>query len=259
MKPWMKIAIGCFAATVIAIFLFIAGLVGLGYWAKNKVQEVTGGGKEVEAARKSANAVPFTRPGGGVVAENRLVKFIEVRASVFSVYEKYRGEIESRVAKVKDGKSLDFSDISTGLTLMGELQRAETLALAKQGMSENEYAFITGEVYKSMWTDFGGGEASKKAIREAAQAAKGAAAAMKEAEAQSMPPEAREALAKAGAEIARSTNQATREIDNVGTAPENVALFKRYEPELKKYAMPGLHILFNEDEARTGEGSPGKK
>ena len=73
---------------------------------------------------------------------------------------------------------------------------------------------------------------------------------MKEAESQGMPPEAREALAKAGSEIAASTQQATREIDDVGTAPENVALFKKYEADLKKYAMPGLHILFDEDDAK---------
>ena len=249
MKPWMKVVIGCFAAAVIALFLFVAGVIGLGYWAKNKVQEVTGGGPAVEEARRTANAVPFTRPNGGIVAEPRLVKFIEIRAGVFSVYEKYRGEIESRMAKVKEGKSLDFGDISTGLTLMGELQKAESLALAKHGMSENEYAFITGEVYKSMWTDFGGGEASKKAVREAGQAA---AEAMKAAESQSMPPEAREALAKAGSEIAASTAQASREIEGAGTAPENVALFKKYEADLKKYAMPGLNILFNREDPTPG-------
>src|SRR6186713_3001112 len=179
MKPWMKVVIGCFAAAVIAMFLFVAGVVGLGYWAKNKVEEVTGGGPAVEEARRAANAVPFSRPDKDIIAEDRLVKFIEVRASVYSVYERYRGEIETRVAKVKEGKSLDFGDISTGLTFMGELQKAESLALAKQGMPESEYSFITGELYKSMWAD---GEAGKKAIKEAAQAAKGAAAAMKAAE-----------------------------------------------------------------------------
>lgn len=255
MKPWMKVAIGCFAVAVIALFLFVAGVIGLGYWAKNKVQEVTGGGPEIEEARKAANAVPFTRPLGGIVAEPRLVKFIEIRASVFSVYEKYRGEIEARMAKVKEGKSLDFGDLSTGLTLMGELQKAETLALAKHGMSEDEYAFITGELYKSMWTDFSSGEASKKAIKDAALAAKAAEDAMKAAESQGMPPEAREALAKARTQIAASTEQAAREIRDVGTAPENVALFKKYEADLRKYAMPGLHILFNpEDAAPSPEG-----
>jgi len=245
MKPWMKVAIGCFAVAVIALFLFVAGVIGLGYWAKQKVQEVTGGGPAVEEARRTANAVPFRRPPGNIVAEARLVRFIEIRASVFSVYEKYRGEIETRMAKVKEGKSLDFGDLSTGLTLMGELQKAETLALAKHGMSEDEYAFITGEVYKSMWTDFGSGEASKKAIKDASQAARAAAEAMKAAESQGMPPEAREALAKAGSEIAASTQQATRDIENLGTAPENVTLFKKYEADLKKYAMPGLHVLFD--------------
>lgn len=252
MKPWMKIAIGCFAVAVIALFLFVAGVIGLGYWAKTKVQEVTGGGRAVEEARRTANAVPFTRPAGDIVAEPRLVKFIEIRATVFSVYEKYRGEIESRLAKVKEGKSLDFGDISTGLTFMGELQKAETLALAKHGMSEDEYAFITGELYKSTWTDFGSGEASKRAIKDAAQAAKAAEDAMKAAESQGMPPEAREALAKARTEIAASTEQAAREIENVATAPENVALFKKYEADLKKYAMPGLHMLFNSE-----DGAPG--
>jgi hypothetical protein len=256
MKAWMKVAIGCFAVTIIAMFLGIAGLVGFGYWAKQKVQEVTGGGPAVEEARKAANAVPFTRPARNLVAEPRLVKFIEIRASVFSVYEKYRGEIESRMAKVKDGKSLDFGDISTGLTLMGELQKTETLALAKHGMSEDEYAFITGEVYKSMWTDFGGGEASRKAIKDAAQAARTAAAAMKAAGAESMPAEARDALAKAGSEITASSQQASREIENVGTAPENVVLFKKYEADLKKYAMPGLHLLFDQDGATTAAPDP---
>ncbi|MBX7184692.1 MAG: hypothetical protein K1Y01_06040 [Vicinamibacteria bacterium] len=255
MKTWMKVAIGCFAVALIALFLFVAGMIGFGYWAKNKIQEVTGGGPEVEQARKSANAVPFSRPAGGLVAEPRLVKFIEVRASVFSVYEKYRGEIESRMAKVKEGKSLDFGDISTGLTLMGELQKAETLALAKHGMSEDEYAFITGEVYKSMWTDLGSGEASKKAIIEATQAGKAAEAAMKAAESQGMPPEAREAIAKARTEIAASTEQAARDIQKVGTAPENVALFKKYEADLRKYAMPGLHILFDTESASPTPGA----
>jgi hypothetical protein len=230
MKPWLKVVIGCFAVAVIGLFLLIAGLVGFGYWARNKVQEVAGGGKEVEEARKAANAVPFTRPDRGL-------------------YEKYRGEIESRMARVKEGKSLDFGDLSTGLTLIGEIHKAEALALAKQGMSENEYGFITSEVYKSMWTDFGGSEATKKAIREAGQAAKTAADAMKTAEGQgTLPPEAREALAQAETEIAKSTDQAARDLEATPTAPENVALFRKYEAELKKYAMPGLRSLFNPDE-----------
>lgn len=254
MKPWMKVALGCLAVSILAVFLLVAGLVGLGYWAKNKVQEVTGGGPAVEAARKAANATPFVQPAGNIVAEPRLVKFIEVRASVFSVYEKYRGEIESRVARLKQGKTLDFGDISTGLTLMGELQKAETLALAKLGMSEDEYAFIAGEVYRSMWTDFGAGEAGKKAMAEAAQAAETAASAMTGTGTAGLPPEARAALERAGSEMTVGSEIASREIEKMGTAPENVALFKRYEADLKKYAMPALNLLLNQ----AGEGDAEK-
>ena len=223
MKPWVKVAVGCLALSVIAVFLLVAGLVSFGYWAKNRVEEVTGGGEAVAEARKAANAVPFARPKGNVIAESRLVRFIEVRASVFSVYEKYRGEIESRVAKVKEGKGLDFGDISTGLTLIGELQRAEAMALAKHGMPDDEYAFITGEVYKSMWTDFGEGSATA-----------------------GLPPEAPDALARAGSEIAAGSQDASREIENMGTAPENLALFMKYQDDLKRYAMPGLNMIFDE-------------
>jgi hypothetical protein len=256
----MKIAIGCLALSIIAVFLFVAGVVGLGFWAKGKVEEVTGGGPGVEAARKAANAVPFVRPEGNVIPEDRLVQFIEIRASVFSVYERYRGEIESRMARVKEGKPLDFGDISTGLTLMGEIQRAETLALGRHGMSEREYAFITAEVYKSMATEFG--EDGRKAIKDAAIASKAAVEAMKEMKGngvENLPPEAREALAQAGVDLAASSREVSKGLAEMRSAPENEALFKKYEPELKKYAMPGLRLLFDQSAEETNEGKGGDR
>lgn len=245
MKPWMKISLGCLAASVIALFLLVAGLVGFGYWAKNRVEEFTGGGPEVEAARKTANAAPFSTPAGNQVSEERLVRFIEVRAAVYSVYEKYREEIESRLAKVKEGKPVDFGDISTGLTFMGEIQRAETLALAKYGMSEREYAFITGEVYKSMWSDRAEGAKAMEGVASAAQSAADAIAAAKGEDA--LPPEAREALAKAREGVAEGARDASRQLASIRTSPENEALFRKYEADLKKYAMPGLASLFDAD------------
>ncbi|MBK5254808.1 MAG: hypothetical protein JJE39_02130 [Vicinamibacteria bacterium] len=259
MKPWMKIAIGCLATSIIALFLFVAGLVGLGYWAKGKVEEVAGGGAAVAEARKTANAVPFNRPLGNVIPEARLVRFIEIRASVFSVYEKYRGEIESRMAKVKESKSVDFGDLSTGLTLVGEIQKAEALALARHGMSEREYAFITGEVYKSMFTE--AAESRQEVIESAAGAAKTASDAVKgmtRNDPSSLPPEAREAIAQAGADIAASSRDASEQVAEMRIAPENTILFKKYKAELKKYAMPGLKMFFDED-AQAGDNDKAQK
>ncbi|MEO8361947.1 MAG: hypothetical protein ABI672_18080 [Vicinamibacteria bacterium] len=244
MKTWMKVAIGCFAVALIGTFMLIAGVVGLGYFAKSKLEEVTGG-EAVESARRTANAVPFTRPAGDIIAEPRLVKYIEVRASVYSVYEKYRGEIDNRVAKAKEGKSLDFSDISTGLTFLGEIHKAESLALAKHEMSENEYEFITGEVYKTLWFDLTPGMNGGKAMEEAGKATAQAADAMKNIDTSTLPPEAREALKQAGVNIAESQKEAAKELSKVKSAPENEALFKKYETDLRKYAMPGMNILID--------------
>ncbi len=260
MKPWMKFAIGCLALSIIAVFLFVAGVVGLGYWAKGKMEEVTGGGPAVEEARKAANAVPFVRPPDHVVAEDRLVRFIEIRASVFSVYERYRGEIESRMARVKEGKPVDFSDISTGLTLMGEIRRAETLALGRHGMSEREYEFITAEVYKSMAKGFG--EEGKMAIESAAIAGQAAAEAMKGMKGngvETLPKEAREALAQAGVDLAASSREVSKGLAEMRTAPENEVLFGKYEAELKKYAMPGLRVLFDPGAEELDESKGGRR
>lgn len=243
MKPWLKVAIGCLAAAIIACFLLVAGLVGLGYWAKNKVQEVTSGGASVEEARKKANAVPFTRPANDRVDEGRLVKFIEVRSDIFSVYEKYRGEIESRVKSVKDGKPFDLSDISTGLTVVSEVHKAEALALAKRGMSEDEYAFITEQVYRAMWAGAPGADVAARVLSQQAEAA------AKQAERADLPPEARAAIAEARAEMANGARDAAREMQALAPSPENAALFKKYEADLKRYAMPGLQVLF-------GKGDP---
>ena len=237
MKPWMKIAVGCLAVSIIAFFLFVAGVVGLGYWAKGKVEEVAGGGADAQAARKAANEVPFTRPAGDIIAEPRLVKFIEVRAAIFSVYEKYRGEIESRMARMKEGKSIDLSDISTGFTFIGEIQKAEALALARYGMPEREYEFINEQVYSSMWADFGPAHAGRRAIRQATEAAKTAA---RQAEAEGAPEEARAAIEQAGAEVAA-------ELARHATPAENVALFKKYEAEIRKYAMPEMSFDTRDD------------
>ena len=246
MKTWMKVAIGCVAASVIGFFLVLAGLVGLGYWAKNRIEQATNGGAEAEEARRSANAVPFATPSGSIIDETRLVKFIEVRASVYSVHEKYRGEIETRAEKVRKGDPIDFSDLSTGLTFVNEIQKAEALALAKYEMSEAEYGFISGEVYKALWTEIGGDASGRRVLEGTADATKAAAPAM-EKQTQGLPPEAQAALDQARKEIEQGSAQVTQQLQELKTAPENAALFARYEKDLKKYAMPALQMIFDEN------------
>ena len=246
----MKWTLGCLAVCIVLAFLFVAGLVGFGFWARNQLNTATGGGPEVEAARKSANAVGFIRPANRVIAEARLVGFIKVRADVFSVYEKYRGEIQSRTARLKDGSAPGISDIAsdlaTGFTLIGELQRAEALALAKQGMPEDEYAFITEEVYRSMWNGLGADNAARDRTRASA-ATRAAVEDLKHLDPVGMPREAQDALAQAAKGAAAGADEVAKSLERMQTPAENLALFKKYEADLKKYAMPGLTALFSQD------------
>jgi hypothetical protein len=82
---------------------------------------------------------------------------------------------------------------------------------------------------------------------------------MKEGGREGLPPEAREALARAGADLAEISRDASRQVAETRIAPENGALFKKYETELKKYAMPGLNMLLDERTERASEGTGGKR
>lgn len=243
MKTWMKWALGCLGVMVIGTFLLVAGLVGFGYWAKNRLQEAVSGGPEVEQARKAANQAPFARPANDLVAEARLEKFIKVRAEVFNVYERYKSEIDARAERLKKASTTDVSDlasdVATGFTFMSEIQKAEAFALAKQQMSEDEYAFITEQVYRSMLS----GHAEELADGPSKKTRQEAADKVKAIKTEGMPKEAQEAIDAAAKQIAEGQESATKALESLKVPPENAALFKKYEADLKKYAMPGLFTL----------------
>jgi hypothetical protein len=172
-----KVAIGCGIAVVIGGVMLAAVVFGGLWWAKGKAEQFTGREAQIEELKKRANAVPFTEPADGVVREDRLVKFLDVRRRVFGVYAKHQGELEAMNKK----KQADLSDVTNGLSVLGEVRLAQAQALADVGMSEGEYHFLIQQVYKSLWAS----------------------------EAATVP-------------------------------PANLALFRKYEAEIKQYAMGGL-------------------
>ena len=172
-----KIAIGCGIAVVVGGVMLAAVVFGGLWWAKGKAEQFTGREAQIEELKKKANAVPFTEPADGIVREERLVKFLDVRRRVFDVYAKHKDELEAMNKK----KQADFSDVTHGLSVLGEVRLAQAQALADVGMSEGEYHFLIQQVYKSLWAS----------------------------EAATVP-------------------------------PANLALFRKYEAEIKQYAMGGL-------------------
>ena len=81
-----KIAIGCLGAgclvTAGAAAVLVFGI-GVGaQWLKTKTQGFVSQQEQIDAYKKQANAVPFTRPADGVIAEDRLLQFLEIRRRV---------------------------------------------------------------------------------------------------------------------------------------------------------------------------------
>ena len=130
MTKGTKIALGCLGAGCLVVAGVAAVLVfGMGagaYWLKGKAQTFLGEEQKIEALKQKANQVPFTQPADGVVAEDRLVKFLAVRKRVFSVYEKHRPEFEA----MKNKKDADLTDIKAAFDIW-----SSAVCTASSGMS----------------------------------------------------------------------------------------------------------------------------
>ena len=255
MTTGAKVAIGCGIAVVVVGMGVAAAVFGGLWWAKGKAEQFTANESRIDDLKKKANAVPFTRPADGVLREDRLVKFLDIRKRVYAVYEQNKDVIEA-MGKKKQG---DFSDVTRGLGIVNDVRTAQAQALADVGMSEDEYRFMVEQVYKTLWASevakqTGGksvsqaaGEAYDKAAQEMEKAKAGAAAAPGDA---SLTPEQRE-MAKKNAEdlekgIADAKKQGREARENareMDVPPANIALFQKYEGDIKKYAMGGLEWM----------------
>ena len=232
MNKVAKIAIGCLIALFLGGVAAVVGFGGLLWWGKGKIREITGPVTEsvqkIEALEKKANANPFTRPPDGVIAEDRLLKFLEVRKSVFEVYDKHRAELEA----VSQKRQADFSDLTKGIAGLGEIRTTQAQALADVGMSTAEYAFMVESVYKSAWAAAVAQAHGGKSVSEATG----------------------EALGQVQKQLEGvSTLEAARALKDLQTAAgqskaldvpkANIELFRKYEEEIKKYAMAGLELV----------------
>jgi hypothetical protein len=217
--------------------------VGAGaHWLKGKAESFAGQEQKIEDLKRKASAVPFDRPADGVIAEDRLLKFLEVRKRVSSVYEKHRADFE----RLKDKKDADFGDLQAAFSFLGEVRLAVAQAMADVGMGEEEYQFMVQAVYHSAWAaavekDSGrpASEAMSDAVKQMGEAMeKGLEAARKEG-VPGAGDVSDDAVRKAQEEMAQAA-EAAKALD----APRaNVALFRKHEAEIKKYTMHGLELV----------------
>ena len=148
MKTIAKVAIGCGVALLLGGVAAVAVVVGGAYWMKGKVEQVAGHEKQIQdLKKKAAAAAPFSRPSDDVVREDRLLKFLEIRKRMSSIYQQHRPEIE----KMNKGDKADLRDAFNAFAWINELRRAHAQAQADVGMGDDEYAFLVEQVYKSAW------------------------------------------------------------------------------------------------------------
>lgn len=246
-----KIAIGCGIAVLLAGVVAIVGLGAGAYWLKGKAETVAGNitakAEEISKYEKKANANPFTQPADGVIQEGRLQKFLEVRKQVYAVYEQHRPELENLEKRTKDKKEASFSDVMEAGTklasLTADIRLAQLKGLSDVGMGEEEYRFIQMAVYQSAWAS----ATEKETGRQASEAVSEAMKQSKEALRKGMEEAAKTGRPGASEEDVRKAEEAMDEASRTAKALDvpkaNIELFRKYEADIKKYAMHGLAFV----------------
>jgi hypothetical protein len=241
-----KIAIGCVVA-LLAAGVVVVVVIGAGaYWAKGKIEEVGGNisarTTEIADYEKKANANPFTRPEDGVVQEARLVKFLDVRRQVYAVYEQHKAEFEGMDKK----KDAGLSDLMKFGGLVADIKLAQAKGLAAAGMSDTEYAFMIESIYKSglasgFEKDTGKplSQYAQDALKQAKEATRQANEAAKKAGVPGAEGVSPEDLEKMQKEI----DDGTSSLHSLDVPKANIELFRKYEADIKKYAMGGLEMI----------------
>ena len=248
MTTGVKIAIGCGVALILGIIVVAVGIGGAAYWAKGKVEEVTGNENRIQELHKKANATPFERPDDGIIREDRLLKFLDVRQRVFGVYEKHRAALDAMSKKTQG----DWGDVTTGFSVVNEIRTAQAQALADIGMSEDEYHFMVAQIYKTAWAaDVARATGGKSVSDATADAYAEAARAMEKARAENeggapgseQAKEAEESVQKGIDDLRKAAEEARGNASDMDVPPQNIELFRKYEARIKQYAMGGLEWI----------------
>jgi hypothetical protein len=244
-----KIAIGCAAVGVVAVFGIAAtGIVGV-WWAKKKVKEVTAPYERLNEYHEKANAQPFTPPADGVIQEARLQKFLEIRKRVHEFYLQHKDEIDA-LSKQKQG---DLSSLTKGIGILGEAQVVRVRAQADLGMSDAEYAYLVASVYKSWMASNVAKENDGKQLSQVLEEAQSKSAeSLRETQKQlaTQPTtdspgaeETQKALKEGVAALQQQADEAKMLSKSLDVPAANIALFRKYQSDIEKYSMRGMEFL----------------
>jgi len=250
-----KVALGCGCLALVGVVVAVWLLYGACHLAARRVGDMAGGiqakTEQIDRWEQKANANAYTAPVDGVIPEARLVKFLAARKQVFAVFERYQAELKQLEARSKSGGDTMsatevFSAGSKLAEVLGEIRLAQAKSLADLGMSEAEYRDLQMAVYRSAWASESLRQSGKLPSEAVADAGKQMQEAMQqglaEAQKQGVPGVAglSEEDQKKLQESMAGLGETARALD---VPRANVELFRKYEADIRKYAMSGLEFL----------------
>jgi hypothetical protein len=181
---------------------------------------------------------------------------MDARKQVHAVYGRYATELAEIQKKAESpNDKLTLSELwSAGGSLAemaGAIRLAQMKALAAAGMSEAEYRDIQYAVYKSAWAAEAETESGKLPAEAVAESMAGAAKAAEEAVRAGAEAARREGVPGAdrvSEEDAGKLEQGMKQIGEDASRAlhvprANVALFRKHQADIKKYAMHGLAFI----------------
>lgn len=241
-----KIAIGCVVALIVVVGGVCLALFGAAWWTVGKAKEYTSSigaqAEEINKYQTKANEHPFTMPADGVIQEDRLVKFLDVRKQMYVIYQQHQADID-RAAK---NKSADVTDLVHFGGLVADLTLAKEKGLAGVGMSDGEYVFMQMTVYKTQIASKMQSETGKQFSQHVKEITDQNSDAMRKA---------LEAAAKAAGQTPGGTpavsdddlksvlGDAADKAKAMDSPQANIDLFRKYEADINKYAMTGLSFM----------------
>jgi hypothetical protein len=248
-----KIAIGCVVAFIVVVGGVCLALFGAAWWTVGKAKEYASAGtakiEEISKYQTKANENPFTPPADGVIQEDRLRKFLDVRKQMYVIYQAHQADIDRAAHK----ESADLTDLAHFGGLVSDLELAKEKGLAGVGMSDGEYVFMQMTVYKTQMASKMQQETGKQLGETMAEAARqnkdalrktleAAARAAGQAPNGTAPAVSEDDLKQAEAAVDEAAGQAeaTKALDS---PQANIDLFRKYEADINKYAMTGLSFM----------------
>jgi hypothetical protein len=253
-----KTLAGCGCLAIVGAAVLVAGL-GVGtWWLKDRAYDLTDGlealvvrNHELETWERKANAHPYERRDDGVVLEERLLAFLDVRRRVHEVYASYESELVALREQAQDRTSPTTDELlaigARAAEMFAELRLAQLKALTEAGMSEPEYSAIRTAVYvaaAAAKAESGTGKLPAEAVSQATRRLQETLrAGLERAREEGLPGMSGvsdsdlERLDEALSRMSAGGSEA------LTVPPANVTLFRKYEDEIEKYAMHGLAVL----------------